>query len=805
MHDLRYAFRLIRQNWAFSLTVIVILALAIGANTAVLSVVNAAMVRPLPYPDPDRLGAVLAMYPGGEKSFEHGVDGVSWELVRDRVPSLDVAMSGDGFGNGVNLGVNERGAFVHQARVSAWFFRVLGIAPLIGREFSAGEDREGGPPAVILSYAAWKKYFNGDRNIIGRGIHLRGEPYTVIGVMPAGFRFEEDADLWTALRPSKRGEGSGSNYAMIARLRPGATWEQARSQLALLTDDVRRMASFGKTSGVYLGLAGIQQAITQDLREPLMILWAAVAAVFVLGCVNIGGMLLARASGRIGEIATRLALGAPLTRIVRQLLTESIVLGLIGGAAGVLVGWAGLAALRALGADSFAFLNQVDFDWRVLLATLALTLLAGIGFGLVPAWQASRVDLRSAQSGSRTVAGRKRFVSLGTLVGGQVALTVPLLIGAGLLLHTFLYLWNMQPGFDPNHVLTARFSLQDARYGTSQEINRLFDHVIERLHETPGIEAAAVSLTLPYQRALNMGVQLPAATKYEVTNSVYVTPEYFAALRIPLLQGRVFTAGDNMNSAKVTIVNQAFANFYLKNQAVAGQVLRLGGNPIQIVGVVGNVQEKNAGWGDFGPIAQVPTVFVPAAQTGDEFFKLVHTWFPSNWIVRSPMPDHQVIAAIENATRSADPMLPISEFRSVNDLKAESLTFQRFLAALVNALAILAALLTTLGIYGLIANLVSERTKELGIRMALGSTTSGAIGIALKPALRWVLAGVIVGGAASFALERFLKSYLWGVPTADPVTLFGVAGSLLLATAVASLAPAARIVKLNPAETLRAE
>jgi predicted permease len=786
MHDLRYAFRLIRQNWAFSLTVIVILALCIGANTAVLSVVNAAIVRPLPYPDPARLGAVIAIFPHGDNPFENSVDGVSWELVRDRVPSLDGAVYGGSFGNGVNLGVNGSGAFVHQARVSAGFFRVLGIAPLIGREFIADEDRDGGAPVVILSHAVWKKYFNGDRDIVGRGIHLRGEPYTVIGVMPAGFRFEEDADLWTPLRPSPKGEGGGSNYGMIARLKPGATWEQARSQMALLTDDVRRTSSFGKNSGVQLGLAGIQQAMTQDLRQPLMILWAAVAAVFVLGCVNIGGMLLARASGRIGEIATRLALGAPLSRIVRQLLTESIVLGLLGGAAGVLTGWAGLTALRTLGAESFSFLTQVEFDWRVLVATLVLTLIAGIGFGLVPAWQASRVDLRSAQTGSRTVAGRKRFVSLGTLVGGQVALTVPLLIGAGLLLHTFLHLWNIQPGFDPNHVLTARFSLQDSRYATSQKVNQLFDQVITRLHETPGIEAAAASLTLPYQRALNIGVQLPGRTDYKNTNSVYVTPEFFAALRIPLLQGRVFKAGDSANSPKVAIVNQAFANFYLKNQGVVGQVIRLGRDPVEIVGVVGDVMERRAGWGDFGPIAQVPTAFIPAAQTSDDFLQMVHTWYPSNWIIRSSMPDRQLIAAIENATRSVDPMLPMADFRSINDLKAESLTFQRFLAALVNALAILAALLTTLGIYGLIANLVSERTKELGIRMALGSTAAGAVGIALRPALKWVLAGVAVGSAASFGLERFLQSFLWGVRPGDPVTLIAVAAGLLVATAIAS-------------------
>ncbi len=255
----------------------------------------------------------------------------------------------------------------------------------------------------------------------------------------------------------------------------------------------------------------------------------------------------------------------------------------------------------------------------------------------------------------------------------------------------------------------------------------------------------------------------------------------------------------------MAVVNQAFVNFYVKDQGVLGMVMRLGGKPIEIVGVVGDVQEKRAGWGEFGPIAQVPTAYIPAAQTSDGFLRTVHTWFPSNWIVRSPLPDRQVVAAIENAVRSADPMLPMADFRSINDLKAESLTFQKFLAALVNALAVLAALLTTLGIYGLVANLVSERTKELGIRMALGSTTGQAVGIALRPALKWVLAGVVVGIAASLGLERFLISYLWGVKPGDPITLFAVAGGLLLATALASIAPASRIVRLNPADTLRSE
>ena len=375
-----------------------------------LSVVNVAMVRPLAYPEPERLGYVVTIFPHESDAFETSVDGVTWELVRDRVPSLDVAVYGGGFGGGVNMGVNGSGVFVHQQRISAGFFRVLGIAPEAGREFTADEDREGGPAAVVLSHALWTKYFGADHGVIGRGILLRGEPYTVVGVMPAGFAFEDDADLWTPLRPSTKGEGGGSNYGMIARLKPGASWQEARAQVALLTDEVRRRGSYGSNSGVRIGMVSLQEGITSDLRGPLKLLWMAVAGVFVLGCVNIGGMLLARASGRVGEIATRLALGASAGRVVRQLLVESAMLGLAGGAVGVAVGWGALQALKALGESTFSFLRFVDLDWRVLLATFALTLAAGLAFGLIPAWQASRVDLRAAQTGSRSVAGRKRFL-----------------------------------------------------------------------------------------------------------------------------------------------------------------------------------------------------------------------------------------------------------------------------------------------------------------------------------------------------------------------------------------------------------
>lgn len=801
MHDLRFALRLLAKNWTFTLMVTLILALCIGANTAVLSVVNAAMVKPLSYPDPGRLVQVVRMYSRGDV-FQTNLDGYAWELVRDRVPGLEIALY-RGTVSSANLGVNGNGVLIRQQRISAGFFHVLGIAPETGRELAREEDRDGGPAVVIISDALWKRYFSGDSGAIGRTILLRGEPHTIVGVMPAGFVWEDEADVWTALRPSTKGEGAGTNYEMLARLRPGVSWRQAQSELALLTEDVRARGYYG--SDARLGIVGLQEGVTRNLRDPLKILWIAVAGLFVLGVVNIGGMLLARSSGRVGEIATRLALGASAARVVRQLLIESVVLGLLGGMAGVALGSAALKAVLSLGGGSFPFLKFVVLDSRVLLATLALTLLAGISFGLFPAWQASRTDLRSIGSGSRSVAGRRRFLSLGALVGGQVALAVPLLVGAGLLLHTFLHLWNLDPGFDSNHVLTARFSMQDARYATTAKMARFYDQILARLHSTPGVESAAVTLTLPYERSVNIGFHMPGSADFQHSDIIYATPEYFRVLRIPLLTGRVFSETDTAISEFVAVVNEAFVDRYSRGQQPVGQIIRFADQSVHVIGVVGNVQQERAGWGNFGPIAHIPTIFVPAAQVSDQSTRLLHTFTSPNLVVRSSLPGRETIAAMGDAVRSTDPLLPIGEFRSINALKLASLDQQRFMAVLVDALGVLAILLTALGIYGLIANLVSERTKELGIRLALGSSTGLAIRTVLRPGLVWVLAGAIAGSAASLALGRFLESYIYGIRSTDFLTLAAVGVGILLVTLIAAVVPASRITRLNPANTLRSE
>jgi predicted permease len=809
LRHVRLATRLLLRHWFFSLTAIAILALCIGVNAAVLAVVDVLLVRPLPYPEPDRLAQIVAVAHGdGAQAFDDSHTGRTWEAIRDGVSTLDAAVWGGA--TGVNLAVGGSARYVQQHRVSAGYFAVLGMSPTLGREFARADDQPNGPPVAILAHALWRTGFHADRAIVGRTVFLRGEPYTVLGVMPEGFQPLVQADVWTPLRPSRTGEGGGNNYGIIARVRPGATWQAADAELLRISVDLARERGVDAGRAPQLRAVDLQSGLSQWLWRPVQLLWSAVLAVFVIGCVNIGGMLLARGSARSGEMATRLALGARPSDIVAQLMTEAIMLALAGGAAAVVLGRVALSLLRYYGAESWPALETATLDWRVLAATLLLALVAGAGFGLLPAWQASRVDLRSAQAGGgRTVAGRRRFVSLGLLVGGQVALTVPLLIGAGLLLRTFTTLWNASPGFDPDDVVTARFSLEDARYASAEATRRLLADGVARLGAIPGVERAAVTLSLPYERALNMPFQRVAggepAAQRGISNMSYVTPGLFEALRVPVLQGRVFTDADSPSSARVAVVNDAFARLYFPDRPALGELLRSRGDTLQIVGIVGSVQQRRAGWGNFGPVGPVPNLYVPVAQVNDAFLRLVHTWFSPSWVVRSQRPPADVIAAVDRTMRAVDPMLPIAAFRSIADLKRQSLLQQQFLAMLVATLGGLALALSALGLYGLLANLVAERTRELGIRVALGSTRREAVRTAVRPGLMWVAIGIACGAAVTLPATRLLRSFLWGVTTTDPTSMVGAAGALLVMALVAMLVPALRILRLNPADTLRAE
>jgi predicted permease len=798
--DLRFGGRVLRKSPGFAAVAIATLALGIGANTAVFSVVDAVLLRPLPYTEPDRLSTVARF---GRFGMYSSADGRTWELMRDHASALDCAVFSD-LTVDVNFLAQGRVRYVRQQRVSTGFFRVLGVAPLHGREFTKAEDNAGGPAVAVLSYGLWKTMLNGDEAVVDRRVMLRGEAYTVVGVMPASFRTSSQADIWTPLRPSTTGEGEGSNYGIVARLRPGVTWALAESQVSSI-GEIRRHEVKAEGDNSRLGLVSLQEGLNDEVRLPLLIVWIAVGMVLLIACVNIASLLVARAAGRSREIATRMALGGGRSVVFRQLLTESLLLALLGGATGIALGYFGIQGLQWLARGTLNLWQTVQLDGRVLMATSVIALASCLLFGVYPAWQSTGSDIRAGLAeGGRAVSGRKNRWPRSILVVAEVTLSVALLIGAGLLVQSFLYLCDLRPGFDAKNVVTGTLSLQDARYQTSDQVNRLFDKSLETIRELPGVESAAVTLSLPYERPLQNGFRLPDSQEYQGTYLSYVTPEYFRALRIPILAGRTFTRADGPKSGKAAVVNEAFARRYLGETSAVGRRIVMGDDALEIVGLVGNVPLKEE-FGAFGPLNVLPQAFIPATQIGDGFVRMIHVWFSPSWVVRTSAPPKDVMAGMQRAMESVDPLLPFSSFRSILELRSSALGGQRLEALLMGSMAGLALLLAAIGIYGLVAQSVVERTRELGIRMAMGATAAEAVALMTRPGVGLAAAGCALGCLLAWGAMRFVQHLLWGVSTTGAATFAGVAALFLVVAAIASVLPAWRITRLNPANTLRGE
>jgi predicted permease len=809
-NNFRYAARQLAKTPAFTITVLATLGLCIGANTAIYSVVDAVFFRPLPYPDPDRLVMIARVYRhNGASGISSGQTGKVWELVRDHAPFLNTAVYGSN--GGVNLFAAGRVEYVQQQRVSANFFNVLGVAPLIGREFTSQEDVPGGPSLTILSHATWQHLFRGDPSIIGRTVDLRGAPYTVIGIMPRAFRSDAPADLWTPLQPSMSGEGSGTNYAIIARLKPGVTFAQANGQLNSIMRPVIDEMHLPRGVSLEERAVPLQVGRTVDLRSKLSLMWGAVGLVLVIGCINVAGILLARSVPRSREIATRMALGAGRSAVIGQLFTEAVLLAAGGAVIGLVVGQLATTALIRLSSGQFDLSNPVQLDFRVLAVMLAISLATSILFGLFPAIEATSIDLRSTLAeGGRSGAGSRRQWKRQALVFAEVALGVVLVIGAGLLIRTLAHFMNLNPGFNPKNLMTASLSLQDARYKTTAAGTRLFRDSLARIREIPGVESAAVMLSLPYERALNTNIQnisgRPIPSDASFTNFIYGTPETFTTLQMPLLRGRGFRDSDRADSLKVTLVNQAFIKYYLATgqDPLGRQIQLMGGSTYQIIGVVADVPQQN-GWGESSPIAALPQMYVPADQMSNDSFQAVHTWFSPSWVVRTRGTVPGLSNAMRRALEAADPRLPFSAFHSMSEVRGQSLNQQRYQATLFSALAGLAILLAALGVYGLIAQSVAQRTREMGIRMALGASVGSVIKTAVAPGIFLSMAGIAAGLILALFATRLLKNLIWGVTATDPITFLSVALLLIAVAALSSALPALRLTRLDPAHTLRDE
>jgi putative ABC transport system permease protein len=804
--DCRYGLRQLRKNPGFTATVILTLGLSIGANTAIFSMVNALMLKSLPYAHPERMGTIYTRIVGGSEVSEdrHHLNGEQWELLRDNVPTLIAAVSSPRT-SGVNLGWGTQGQYLHAGRVSALYFDVLAIQPLVGRNFSEDEDRPHGPKTAILSYSLWRNTFNANPDIVGQAILLKGEPYTVIGVLPDGATTPLNADVYTALQVSREGEGGGTNFESITRLRDGATWQQADAEINRVWSLRSGRYELKDNPGAQVTYYSVplQKGQTDSLRPQVLALMLAAGFILLIACANLAGLTLVHMLRRTPEVATRLALGASRWQIQRQFWIENLQLALVGGACGVGVGYLTLRGLLLLLPEHFLPVAQVPLDGRVMAFTIVVSLSTSILFGMLPALATRSVDLRSSMTSHSVARGGRLRLRQG-LIAGEVALTVVLLAASGLLIRTLVHLETLPAGFNPNGVMAAKASLDDVRFHDPAAFRKLLDESTTAMREIPGVQNAAVGLSLPYERALNDQVLLSdgkEAGQVEQTDEVYVTPGYFDTLQMPVLAGRVFSDTDVAAAQHVAVVNQCFAR---KFYAGANPVGRYINKDTLIVGEVADVSVVS-GLYDGAPLMSEEAIYIPVVQVNPQLLPILHVWFQPDWIVRTDGPVQGLTAQMQRAMAKADPNLPFSGFYSMSDLLAKTLATERVEVALLGAMAGLALLLSAVGIFALVANMVAQRTREIGIRMALGSTVGQAMVQIGRSGVGGSVLGLILGLALCAGVLRVMRSVVYGVGVYDLPTILGVVVMLAAITLIATTVPTLRIARIDPAKTLRDE
>ena len=810
VQDLRFGLRMLLKSPGFTVVAVLTLALGIGANTAIFSVVNALLLKALPYPHPERLGTIYTRITGSANSDElHNLNGEQLELLRANVPSLISAVSSSGI-SGVNFRSGSHVQYLQSARVSAHYLDVLELHPVLGRNFSEVEDLSHGPKAAILSYTCWRNFFASNPNILGQAILLKGEPYTVIGVLPDGATTPLNADVYIALQPSRDGEGGGTNFRCITRLREGHSWQQADAEINRTWSSRSSRYELSNYPGAEVTYHSVplQKGQTATLRPQILALLLATALILLIACANLAGLTLVRMLRRTSEVATRLALGASRWRIQRQLWLENLLLAFFGGAAGIAVGYLALQSLLTLLPEHFLPVATVSLDRRTLVFSAFVSLLTSFLFGMLPALAVNSLDLRSAIA-NRSSSGNDRVRLRQALLAGEVALTVVLLAASGLLIRTLIHLQTLPAGFNPVDVMTARASLDDAQYRDPTAFRKLLDQSISVMRQIPGVRYAAFGLSLPYERALNSGVMLGdgrEAGKQVMTSMNYVTPDYFSALQIPILAGRPFADSDGPGSQRVAIVNQTFVRKFFHRANPVGRYLNIDDTNKErmIVGVVGDVAIV-PGLDSTAPLTGEEGVYIPAAQVDARPLALAHVWFQPGWIVRTAGPVKGLPGLVQRSMSDVAPDLPFSGFFSMHDLLDRTLAMQRVEVSLLGAMAGLALLLSAIGIFALVANIVAQKTREVGIRMALGCTIRQAMFNVGSPAVRASVLGLVLGLALCLAMLRLMSSALYGVAVDDGPTLLSVVLVLAFVTFVASTVPVLRIARIDPAQTLRDE
>lgn len=800
--NLRLAIRTMTRSPLFSVTFVLTLALCIGLGTAAFSVVDSVLWRPLPYPSPDRLANAALYNPTyGKSPFNVGVDGRAWERVREEGAPFERAVYSDA-SQGVNLTTDEASVFVRQQRVGAGYFRVLGVAPHEGRGFEEAEDVPNGPAVVVLSHGLWTRVFGG-APVLGETIRLKGEAHSVVGVMPPDFRSGVEADLWTPLRASTTGEGGGTNYAIVVRNPEGMSFEEADARFGGIEPPTSNGPDAPERR---FGLVPLDDARSAAVRLPMLVLLGGMGLMLIVGCANLAGLQIARSLARAREMATRQALGSGTAAMVRQMVIENVLLGVVGGAVGLAVAYFGIQALEGVVRSNFGLWQEIHLDGRALVAAAGITALATLLFGLAPVVQARNSQVHRLLVGGSRVVGEGGHALRRLLLIGQVAMVSVLLFAAGLLVRSYGHLEGLDPGFDAEGVLTVQFSLDDARYAEADAVNRLFDETLDGIRRIPGVASAAVALTLPYERALNTGFRLPGDDTFRLTNVVYVTPGYFETLEIPVLQGRAIDDGDREDAPSVAVVDQAWVDANLDDRGAVGSLIDeglFGGGGTRIVGVVGNVQQA-AGWGDNSqPVWETPTVYVPAAQAGSGFLRQVHVWFVPSWIIRGAGSQTDLASDVREVFGAVDAELPVARISSLEEVMSDAFSRQRMEATFLLMVGAFALLLAGIGLYGIVAHEVLERRTELGLRMALGATPGRAVWAVGVGGVRLTFIGLVVGGIVAVWVAKVMERLIWGVAPYDPATLGFLVVVLAVLAGVASFVPAARVSRMDPARVLR--
>lgn len=807
--DIAFALRQLRRNPGFTFAAIAALALGIGANSAIFTVVNAVLLKALPYPESDRIVHFYRPFPEGPREQASIPEFRSLQLqtnIFKEVAAYDTA------GPGFNL-TGDRPEEVRGIHVTESYFRLFGAPLSLGRTFTSQEDSPNGGKVIVLSYGLWQRRFGGDPSIIGKSLLLSGEPYTIVGVIGKQFVSMPEADLWLPFQFPSASNNLGHFCDVAALLQPGITVSEANAQLKLAAAQfLRNYPKANPHEG--FGVVALRERIVGDSRKSLLVLLGAVSFVLLIACANVANLLLARATGRKREFAIRSALGAGRSRIVRQLLIESVLLAISGGTLGFVLGFAGVRTLLAVSPAGLPRIGEggssIGLDWHVLTYTLALSLLTGILFGIFPALSSARSDLNAAlkESSNRSGTGYRQSKARSLLVVSEVSLAVVLLISAVLLIRTFLGLRGVTPGFDAHNILTLDMSLNGERYHKTAGVTQLVRDGRDRLNAIPGVETSAAAYWLPNDVEDGLPFQIPGRPERCCGSKwMSISPGYMSLFRIPILQGRDFTENDTAAAPGVALINESLARQYWPNENPVGQQIVVGSDlgptfqepAREIVGVV--VDFHNAGLGNPG----VGIVIVPIAQVTDGVTASYSDAQPLLWLARTRNDPQQFIRAATEQLRIASGGFPVAHVRTMEDVLGSSTARESFNMLLLSIFGASALVLAAIGIYGLMAYSVEQRTQEMGIRMALGADRNTIRKLVVWQGMRLALVGVVAGLAVAFGLTRLMASFLFHVKPWDPMTFLSVPFLLGAVALLAIWLPATRASRVDPMHALRSE